>query len=123
MPPHYRTTAPTLARARRLRREMTEAEKRLWRGLREGELAEYHFRKQVPAGAYILDFCCLRKKLVVEVDGGQHAEISAAEARRNRWLRAEGYTVLRFWNSAVLENLDGVLWKIGEVLKALPARF
>ena len=123
MPPHYRTVTQALARAKRLRREMTEAEKKLWRGLREGELGEYHFRKQVPAGSYILDFCCLRRKLVIEVDGGQHAEISASEARRNRWLCAEGYTVLRFWNNEVLENLDGVLWKIGEVLRELPARF
>jgi very-short-patch-repair endonuclease len=123
MPSRYRTTAPTLNRAKRLRREMTEAEKKLWRGLREGEVGMHHFRKQVPAGPYVLDFCCLRKKLVVEVDGGQHAEVLAGEERRNRWLRAEGYTVLRFWNNEVLENLDGVLWKIGEILRELPARF
>jgi very-short-patch-repair endonuclease len=123
MPFHYRTTARTLGRAKRLRREMTEAEKKLWRGLREGELGAHRFRKQMPAGPYVLDFCCLRKKLVIEVDGGQHAEISTAEERRNRWLRSEGYTVLRFWNNEVLENLDGVLWRIEEVLKVLPSRF
>jgi very-short-patch-repair endonuclease len=72
MPSPYCTTSKTLERARRLRREMTDAEKKLWRHIRADQLEGHSFRKQVPAKPYILDFCCLRKKLVVELDGGQH---------------------------------------------------
>jgi len=98
MAKQYRTKPPTLKHARRLRREMTEAEKKLWRHIRADQLEGKRFRKQVPAGPYVLDFCCLRKKLAFEVDGGQHAE-SRRDIARTRWLEREGYQVLRFWNN------------------------
>jgi len=123
MPDRYRTTPESLKRARRLRRDMTEAEKKLWYRIRLGQLDGHQFRKQVPLDAYILDFACLRKKLALEVDGSQHAEISEAEARRNRFLRQEGFTVVRYWNTEVLRNIDGVLQDLLAELNALPDRF
>jgi very-short-patch-repair endonuclease len=108
----YRTKGATLTRARKLRREMTEPEKRLWHRLRDNQLGGCHFRRQVPLGPYIADFCCLRPKLVIEIDGVTHTEMSEAEARRARWMRAAGYHVLRFWNNEVMENIEGVLEQI-----------
>jgi very-short-patch-repair endonuclease len=112
----YRTTKPTLAHARRLRRDMTEPEKRLWNRLCDDQIGGHHFRRQVPLGPYIADFCCLRSKLVVEVDGESHTELSEAEARRARWMRAEGYRVLRFWNNEVMENVEGAVEQIAQAL-------
>jgi very-short-patch-repair endonuclease len=123
MPDKYRTTSKTLARAKRLRRDMTEAEKKLWYRIRASQLEGHHFRKQVPLDPYILDFACLRKRVALEVDGSQHAEISAAENERNRFLQDEGYTVIRYWNTEVLQNIDGVLLDLLARLKALPDRF
>lgn len=71
-------------------------------------MAGYKFRRQVPMGSYIVDFLCIEKKLVIEVDGGQHAE-SADDRKRDIWLREQGYVVLRFWNNEILQNIDGVL--------------
>ena len=98
---------------------MTEAEKKLWRRLQNYQLDGRHFRKQVPIGVFIADFCCLREKLIVEVDGGQHAA-SGDDAVRTKWLEAQGYTVLRFWNNDVLGNIDGVVATILLALEALP---
>jgi very-short-patch-repair endonuclease len=123
MPGEYRTTSKTLARARRLRRDMTEAEKKLWYRIRGDQLEGHQFRKQVPLDPYILDFACLRKRLALEVDGSQHAEISAAERERNRFLHAEGFVVVRYWNTEVLQNIDGVLLDLLTKLRALPDRF
>jgi very-short-patch-repair endonuclease len=123
VPDKYRTTSETLKRAKRLRRDMTEAEKKLWYRIRAGQLDGHQFRKQVPVDPYILDFACLRKRLALEVDGSQHAEISAAEDERNRFLRAEGYVVVRYWNTEVLQNIDGVLEDLLARLRALPDRF
>jgi very-short-patch-repair endonuclease len=102
---------------------MTEAEKKLWYRIRAGQLGGHQFRKQVPVGPYVLDFACLRKRLAVEADGSQHAEISAAEDERNRFLRGEGYSVVRYWNTEVLQNIDGVLQDLLLKLNALPDRF
>ncbi len=96
------------ARARTLRREMTEAERRLWQVLRSRQTEAHRFRRQVPIGPFIADFACHRAKLVVEIDGGQHDPLSEAEASRTRFLEGEGYRVLRFWNNEVLANLEGV---------------
>jgi very-short-patch-repair endonuclease len=123
MPDRYRTTGETLARAKRLRKNMTEAEKKLWYRIRLGQLEGHQFRKQVPLDPYILDFACLRKRLALEVDGSQHAEISRAEDERNRFLRSEGYVVVRYWNSEVMRNIDGVLLDLLAKLDALPDRF
>jgi very-short-patch-repair endonuclease len=96
---------------------MTDAERHLWRHLRLYSLG-VQFRRQVPIGAYIIDFACLRRKLVIELDGGQHLESKADETRDN-WLREKGYRVLRFWNHDVLANVNGVLEVILAELRPL----
>jgi very-short-patch-repair endonuclease len=122
MAKQYRTDPPTLKRARDLRREMTEAEKKLWHYIRDDQLEGNRFRRQVPVKPYILDFCCLKKKLGIEVDGGQHAE-NPDDLIRTRWLERKGYQVLRFWNNEVLGNTEGVLETIVVKLRSLPNRF
>jgi very-short-patch-repair endonuclease len=93
--------------ARELRRTMTDAERHLWRHLRLRSLG-FHFRRQVPVGAFVVDFACLRRKLIIEVDGGQHLD-SQEDEIRDHWLREQGYRMLRFWNHEVLANVEGVL--------------
>ena len=102
--------------ARRLRRDQTEAEQKLWTHLRARRLAGYRFKRQVPLGPFIVDLACYEARLVIEVDGGQHAERSKEEATRTAWLEERGFRVLRFWNNEVMENLDAVL---PEILSAL----
>jgi very-short-patch-repair endonuclease len=97
-------------RARQLRRNSTEAEKRLWTSLRQS-LPGFKWRRQMPVGPYIADFACFAEKLVVELDGGQHAA-SETDAARTAFLESQGYRVLRFWNNDVLANTDGVLEQI-----------
>ena len=108
-----------MSQARNLRRNQTTAELRLWSRLRDRQLGGHKFKRQVPRGPFVVDFACLRKKLVVELDGGQHSDPvqSAHDRERSVWLAAEGYCVLRFWNHEVLTNMDGVLARIAEVLK------
>ena len=103
-------------RARALRNSPTEAERFLWRQLRFWQLDGHKFRRQQPLGAYIVDFVCLEKRLIIELDGGHHAEQVENDAEREAWLRAQGFTVLRFWNPDVFRNTDGVKQ---EILKAL----
>jgi len=102
--------------ARRLRKNPTEVEKRLWSRLRGKQLDGFRFRRQSPIGPYVVDFVCPAAKLVVEVDGGQHSE--TADAERAGWLESNGYRVIRFWNNDVLENMDGVIEEIVRVLRA-----
>ena len=97
-----------LERARRLRREDTDAEARLWNALRAHRLGGWKWRRQVPKGRYIVDFLCVEAAVVVELDGGQHSEQLDYDARRTAYLEGLGLCVLRFWNSAVMENRDGV---------------
>ncbi|HEX9536041.1 MAG TPA: DUF559 domain-containing protein [Stellaceae bacterium] len=94
--------------ARRLRRDMTEAEKRLWRELRQFGLAR-RFRRQHPIGRHIVDFACPAAKPVVEIDGGQHALRGEEDQNRSIDLASHGYRVIRFWNGGVMENIGGVL--------------
>lgn len=96
-------------RAKALRKNQTRAEARLWTVLRNRQLCGLKFRRQVSFGPYIADFICHQKKLVVEVDGGQHASRSPHDSARAAWFEEQGYRVVRFWNNEVLENLDGVL--------------
>ena len=103
----------TVARARRLRRDATDAESVLWFGLRD-KLGTVRFRRQVALGPYFADFACHGAKLIVEVDGGQHS--IKHDAVRTAFLNAEGYRVLRFWNNDVLQNVDGVLETIAAAL-------
>jgi len=99
------------SRARAMRQDATKAENLLWQALRRNRLEGLTFRRQYPLDGYILDFVCFRPKLIVEVDGGQHAE-SASDLRRDAHFRACGFTVLRFWNDDVIRNIDGVCAEI-----------
>jgi very-short-patch-repair endonuclease len=104
-----------IERARGLRKRMTKAERVLWRALREA-LPVWHWRKQVPLGPYYADFASHSAKLIIELDGGQHADAAAYDAERTKFLEAEGYRVLRFWNNDALANTGGVLEHIAEEL-------
>jgi very-short-patch-repair endonuclease len=94
-------------RARALRQNVTEAERRVRQILRSHQMQGYKFRRQVPIGRYIADFVCHEARLIVEIDGGQHDFSSPQEAERSAFLQSEGYRILRFWNNEVLTNLDG----------------
>jgi very-short-patch-repair endonuclease len=103
---------------RELRRNQTDAEIILWARIRNSRFEGLKFRRQHPVGNYIVDFANLDAKLIIEVDGGQHNESGMIEEdkQRTKWLESKGFKVLRFWNSDVFENLDGVLEKIRESL-------
>ncbi|MDO4249264.1 MAG: endonuclease domain-containing protein [Neisseria sp.] len=103
-------------RAKNLRSNMSEAETRLWHHLRAGRLNGYKFRRQQPMGNYIVDFVCVTPKLIVEADGGQHAEQAGYDAERTVYLNSLGFTVLRFWNDEILRQTEDVL---AEILRAL----
>lgn len=105
-------------RARCLRSNMTDAEIHLWTKLQHQQLGGNKFRRQVAIGPYIIDFACLRARLLIEVDGGQHNESGhqAKDASRDAWLSREGYRVLRFWNHEVLAETDAVLEVISRAL-------
>ena len=105
-----------MSHARDLRRNQTSAEELLWARLRNRQLEGYKFRRQVPLGRFIVDFACYDARLVVEVDGGQHAERTSEDLARTAWLESRGFRVLRFWNNEVMENPDGVLVRILEEL-------
>ncbi len=96
-------------RARGLRRHATDAERLLWSRLRGRQLMDRKFRRQVVVGPYIVDFMSIEDGLIIEADGGQHAEHAWYDARRTAFLESRGYRVLRFWNNEVLGELDGVL--------------
>ena len=100
--------------AKILRRNSTNPENLLWYYLKAKQLEGLKFRRQQPIGKYIVDFVCFSKKLVIELDGGQHAEgkIKQNDRKRDEWLKTQGFKVLRFWNNDVLENIEGV----GEVI-------
>src|SRR6185312_3167029 len=103
--------------ARHLRKHMTDAERKLWTRLRGNQLG-VRFRRQVALGPYVVDFACFNPQIVIEVDGGQHAEHQALayDEQRTSWLQSRGYNVLRFWNDEVLAQTDDV---VGEVVRIL----
>jgi crossover junction endodeoxyribonuclease RuvC len=103
-------------RARRLRRDATEVEKRLWHRLRAGQIEGMKFRRQEPILGFTVDFVCHAHRLVIELDGGQHDSAGAADDRRTKLLSQAGFRVLRFWNNDVVENLDGVLATISSAV-------
>jgi very-short-patch-repair endonuclease len=103
--------------AKELRREMTEAEKKIWYRLRSRQTEGYRFRRQVPLGRFIADFVCHEAKLIVEIDGGQHEPLSEQEMHRTRFLEGQGYRILRFWNNEVLQNPDAVQAVIARELR------
>jgi very-short-patch-repair endonuclease len=99
-------------RARRLRAEHTDAEALLWSRLRARQLAAAKFRRQQPIGRFIVDFCCMEHRLVIELDGGQHAERVERDRQRSDALQAQGFRVLRFWNHELLTHIDAVMESI-----------
>jgi len=109
VPSRFDRTAAKTGRARALRRDATDVERRLWQKLRGAQIDGASFRRQHPAGGFILDFYCPSLQLAIELDGGQHAQASARDRRREEWLAQRGVTVLRFWNSDITGNLSGVL--------------
>jgi very-short-patch-repair endonuclease len=104
---------------KRLRTFMTDAEQKLWRALRSRGCGA-KFRRQAPLGPYVVDFVCFESNLIVELDGGQHAE-NPRDAKRDRYFTDQGYRVLRFWNNDVLKNMEGVLIRITELVEAHPS--
>ena len=113
-------TQQTLQKAQTLRESQTNAEGLLWHYLRDKQLAGHKFRRQQPIGPYIVDFACMPKKLLIELDGGQHAEQHTYDKKRDEFLREKGYKILRFWNNDVFENCFGVLESIRAAVQDPP---
>ena len=116
-PPHPTAARPPspargegvlLKRAKSMRKEPTPAERKLWLLLRDRRLSELKFRRQVPIGNYIADFVCYQPKIIVEADGGQHCE-SSYDKQRDVWFSAQGFVVLRFWNTDILKLPQSVV--------------
>lgn len=108
----------TAARAKVLRQNQTDAETAFWHEVKAKRFYGHKFRRQFPIGPYFVDFACIEQKLVVEIDGGQHCENQKDETR-TAYLKQEGFTLLRFWNNEVLNNLDGVLETLKNQLENL----
>ncbi|MDP3062526.1 MAG: endonuclease domain-containing protein [Chloroflexota bacterium] len=104
-------------KARALRRDPTDAERKLWACLRLRQVNGHKFRRQRPIGPYIVDFVCLEARLVIKVDGSQHMEQASRDAHRDGYLISPGFTVLRFWDHHVLNETDAVLGVIAQVLE------
>jgi very-short-patch-repair endonuclease len=100
--------------ARSLRKRQTDAENLLWRHLQQKQMEGVKFRRQAPIGKYVVDFVSFERKLILEVDGGQHALVREKDKERDFWLESQGFRLLRFWNNEVIQNLDGVLEAIRE---------
>ena len=113
--PHRAISPLARSRARSLRSGMTDAEARIWSRIRAHRLDGASFRRQVPIGRYIVDFACMEKRIIVEIDGGQHAE-SMRDAKRDAWLKSQGFSILRYWNGDVLANTNGVLESIAHAI-------
>jgi very-short-patch-repair endonuclease len=102
--------------SRGLRKRSTDTETYLWRHLRDRRLDDFKFRRQQPMGSYIVDFVNFERKVVIELDGGQHATNISYDNMRDEWLKNEGYKALRFWDNEVFNNLEGVLETIRRAL-------
>ena len=107
-------------RARALRRNSTQAEQKLWALLRNRALDGLKFRRRQPLGRYIVDFVCFERRLILEIDGGQHAAQTQRDERRTAWLQSQGFRVLRFWNNDVLGNPEGIFSEIERALSDTP---
>ena len=103
-------------RARYLKKNMTDAERSLWSDIRRRQISNCQFRRQYPMGKFIVDFICLEKMLIIEVDGGQHTEEQEYDEARTKWLESQGYKVLRFWNFEVMKYKEAVLQTIEDAL-------
>ena len=116
-------TKPNLVkRAKELRQGETQAEQIIWSWLRAKKLNGVKFRRQQPIGIYIVDFVSFEKKLIIEIDGGQHSfeENKVNDEVRTQWLESQGFRIIRFWNNEVFSNLEGVIAQIKEVLEDHP---
>ena len=118
-PPHHRPVAKRIRQfAKKMRHEPTDAEAAMWRLFRDRRLARFKFRRQVPFQKYILDFVCFEKRLIIEIDGSQHAT-AASDAARDTVLMAEGFRIARYWNNDVLQQpvavLEDILAKLTEL--------
>jgi len=107
------------ARARHLRNNSTERERRLWQALRSRQLLDVRFNRQFPVGPYICDFVSREYRLVIEIDGATHAQSEDHDRRRTAFLKSQGWRVVRFWNGDVMNNLDGVVLELVRILKEL----
>ncbi len=110
-----------LDNAKTLRSNQTEVEERLWYHLRAHRFMGLKFKRQKPMNRHIVDFVCVERRLIIELDGGQHTEQTEYDQRRDAWLRDQSYTVLRFWNNEVMQQLEGVLEKIRITLSPSPS--
>ena len=108
---HKRTTPKIFGHAKQLHRNMTPAEVKLWARLRAHRLNGIHFRNQHAIGNYVVDFCAPRKKLIIELDGSQHLERDASQydEERTKYLEAQGYKVIHFWNNEVTKDIESVI--------------
>jgi len=117
--PSRRATSRSYHHSIILRKEPTDAERKLWSILRANKLNDVSFRRQHALGGYVVDFCAIKAKLVIELDGSQHLEQGDYDSRRTQELEKMGYTVIRFWNNQVLNDLNGVIIAITQVLEDL----
>jgi len=116
--PSRRTTPRGYEIAHNLRKQLTPAERKLWAYLRGGKIKRVNFRRQHAIGGYVVDFCTIKKKLVIELDGRQHLEQTEYDEERTKYLESEGYRVLRFWNAQVLNDFEGVIKAIAYSLES-----
>jgi len=106
--------------AKTLRKNLTDSERKLWKYLQAKGFEGLKFRRQEPIGNYIVDFVCYEKRLVIEIDGGQHMEEKSKDGVRDKWFREQGFKVLRFWDNEVLTNIVGVLELIRQSITPSP---
>ncbi|MFH2038101.1 MAG: endonuclease domain-containing protein [Chloroflexota bacterium] len=111
-----RSNPITMHQAGELRNELTPAERKLWASLRGNKLNGVNFRRQHAIGNYIVDFCSIKNKLIIELDGSHHLEQEVYDEERTLFLESKGYRVIRYWNSDVMNNIEGVLCAIDSVL-------
>lgn len=116
MPRPPRSNSKTRTCAIELRKELTIAERKLWAVIRNDQLG-VNFRRQHAIGIYIPDFVCIEKKLIIELDGSQHLEQEEYDTERTKYLEAEGYKVIRFWNHDVINNIEGVILAVTDILE------
>lgn len=110
-----------LENAKILRKTQTDTEHKLWYHLRAHRFMGKKFKRQKPIGRYVVDFVCLEEKLIIELDGGQHADQVDYDQVRDTWLKSEGYTVLRFWNNELMGDMESVLERIRITLSPSPS--
>ena len=122
---HYDVSKKNRTNAKSMRRQMTDAELKLWNELRAHRLMKLSFRRQMPIGNYIVDFACAKHKLIIEVDGSGHGEEASLQhdIKRTIFLETNGWTVIRFWNDEILQNIDAVCSNIISSLQETGVKF